>query len=67
MPGAAVLHVDRGSEKIVYANPQAAALLGRPGATLVGLDWWDALGVTPAPGLLLTHAVARFRGATPAT
>ena len=57
MPGAAVLHVDRGSEKIVYANPQAAALLGRPGATLVGLDWWDALGVTPAPGLLLTHAV----------
>jgi DNA-binding NtrC family response regulator len=57
MPGAAVLHVDRGSEKITYSSPEAATMLGRSVAAMVGLDWWDALGVTPAPELPLAQAV----------
>ena len=65
LPGVAVLHVDRASEKVTYCNAEGAAMLGR---AVAGLDWWEALGVTSAPDQLLAVAVrSGVRSALPPT
>lgn len=65
LPGAAVLHVDRASEKVTFCNAQGASLLGR---AVAGLHWWDALGIAPAQDQLLALAVrTAVRSALPPT
>ena len=57
MPGAAVLYVDRDSEKICFCNSGAVSMLARTADDIADQPWWGVLGVSQAAGQPLAQAV----------